>query len=118
MAGGNTQMNEKQLEHLNHPFYKDAEKYREDVRKGQILKGAEKYPKPFSPKDWTARELLLHAMQENVDQAHYIVGLAEKLEEYEALIVIYKEALRYYAKYDHSHFDDTQVAREALGLED
>lgn len=104
-------MNKKQLEHLRHPFYREADKYREEVRRGQILKGAEKYPKPFSSDDWTAKELLLHAMQENIDQAHYIYGLFEKLEKYE-------QALKYYAKYDHSHYDDTQVAREALGLED
>lgn len=70
--------------HLEHPFYGDANKYREDVRREQILKGAAKYPEPFNPKSWTAKELLQHAMQENVDQAHYIFGLYEKISEIEA----------------------------------
>lgn len=68
-------------QHLEHPFYKDANVYREDIRKEQILKGAHKYPEPFNPNSWTAKELLQHAMQENVDQAHYIFGLFEKVEE-------------------------------------
>jgi|GEM_PF-5109668 len=69
--------------HLNHPFYQKANNYREEVRIGQIKKGSEKYLEPFNPKSWTAKELLEHAMQENVDQAHYIYGLYEKIEEYQ-----------------------------------
>lgn len=66
------------LKHFNHPFYAEADQYRQDVRKEQINKGAEKYPEPFNPHSWTARQLLRHAMQENVDQAHYIYGLYEQ----------------------------------------
>lgn len=72
-----------QERHLNHPFYSEANQYRETVRREQVLKGAAKYPEPFNPASWTAKELLAHAMQENVDQAHYIYGLFEKLEEFD-----------------------------------
>lgn len=69
--------------HLDHPFYAEAHDYREQERREQILKGAAKYPKPFDPSDWTAKELLQHAMQENIDQGHYIYGLFEKIEGFE-----------------------------------
>lgn len=76
----------RERQHLEHPFYKDANVYREEVRKEQIIKGAHKYPEPFNPNSWTAKELLQHAMQENVDQAHYIFGLFEKIEEMQTQI--------------------------------
>jgi antitoxin component HigA of HigAB toxin-antitoxin module len=66
--------------HLNHEFYKRAAEYREGERIGQIIKGAHKYPEPFNPFSWSPRQLLQHAMQENVDQGHYIYGLYEWLE--------------------------------------
>jgi hypothetical protein len=72
---------EKKHEHLNSPFYKRSENFRAEVKRGQILKGAEKYHEPFNPRSWTAEELLVHAMQENVDQEHYQYGLYEKLVE-------------------------------------
>lgn len=86
-------MNDNQKRHLNHDFYRNANVYREGVRKGQILKGADKYPEPFNPKSWTPRELLEHAMQENVDQGHYIFGLYEKLEEMERQTREYQERI-------------------------
>jgi hypothetical protein len=61
--------------HLNHPFYAEANQYRETVRREQVLKGAHKYPEPFNPFSWSPKELLQHAMQENVDQGHYEYGL-------------------------------------------
>lgn len=69
--------------HLDSPFYKESNEYREIIRLGQILKGAEKYPEPFNPHSWKPEELLAHAMQENVDQGHYIYGLYEKIREME-----------------------------------
>lgn len=72
---------ENQLKHLAHPFYDEVENYREEVRMRQILKGADKYPEPFKPENYSAEELLQHAMEENVDQGHYIYGLHEKLEQ-------------------------------------
>jgi hypothetical protein len=70
-------------EHLSSPFYKRSEDFRANVKRGQILKGAKKYPEPFNPHSWTAEELLVHAMQENVDQEHYQYGLYEKIIELE-----------------------------------
>lgn len=63
------------IKHLEHPFYKDAQDYREQERVGQIVKGSEKYPEPFNPLSWTPKQLLQHAMQENIDQGHYQYGL-------------------------------------------
>lgn len=66
--------------HLSHPFYIKAKEEWESVRKGQIVKGAEKYPEPFTPSSWTNDQLAEHAIQENVDQLHYIVGMKERME--------------------------------------
>ena len=73
----------RQVNHLDHPFYSEAREYWQSVQEGQIHKGAEKYPEPFNPSNWTARQLLEHAMQENVDQAHYIYGMYTKMYEME-----------------------------------
>ncbi|QGF21765.1 hypothetical protein Sam46_gp66 [Bacillus phage vB_BcM_Sam46] len=74
---------ENKKRHLLHPFYQRANEYREEERRNQIVKGSEKYPTPFEPMEWTPKQLLQHAMQENVDQAHYIYGLYEWIEEME-----------------------------------
>jgi hypothetical protein len=71
------------FKHLEHDFYKDAQDYREQERIGQIVKGSEKYPEPFNPDSWSAKELLQHAMQENIDQGHYIYGLYSKISKLE-----------------------------------
>jgi chromosome segregation ATPase len=68
---------------LNHPFYAEANQYRETVRREQVLKGAHKYPEPFTTESWTNQEIIDHAMQENVDQAHYIYAAKERMEELE-----------------------------------
>ncbi|WP_096199495.1 hypothetical protein [Bacillus sp. FJAT-45350] len=67
--------------HLSHPFYKNVQTYRESVRIGQIKKGAEKYPEPFTTSSWSNDEIVEHAMQENVDQAHYIYACKERMDE-------------------------------------
>lgn len=85
------------LDPMDHEFYQQAHAYRERMRRDQILKGAEKYPTLFNPDDWTDIELLDHAMQENVDQGHYIVGLGMKNKKYrEQLqkIMVYATALK------------------------
>jgi hypothetical protein len=90
--------------HLEHPFYSEANKYREQERIGQIVKGSEKYQEPFNPASWTAKQLLSHAMQENVDQGHYIYGLYEKIEEMERELVKYKNRCKdYEAKINAEH---------------
>lgn len=71
--------NEQFQRHLKNPLYTDARAFWESVQTGQILKGAAKYPEPLNPDSWTAAELIMHAMQENVDQAHYLTALLSKL---------------------------------------
>ena len=71
------------MRHLEHPFYREARECWQFAQQGQIRKGSEKYPEPFTPSSWTVRELLDHAMQENVDQAHYIYGMYQKVQEME-----------------------------------
>ena len=71
------------MRHLDHPFYREARECWQFAQQGQIRKGSEKYPEPFTPSSWTVRELLDHAMQENVDQAHYIYGMYQKVQEME-----------------------------------
>jgi hypothetical protein len=89
--------------HLQHGFYKESEAYREQIRIGQIIKGAHKYPEPFDPFNWSPKELLAHAMQENVDQAHYEYGLylwidrmIQQLEKAEKLIKSHEEVGKKY----------------------
>lgn len=74
---------ERQQRYLAHPFYKEVRDCWQITQGGQIRKGAEKYDEPFNPASWSASELLEHAMQENVDQAHYMYGLYVKMYEME-----------------------------------
>lgn len=80
--------------HLDHIFYQDAESYRRGVRFGQIKKGSEKYPEPFTTASWTNDEIVEHAMQENVDQSHYIYACKERMDEQEKEIERLRQALR------------------------
>jgi len=82
----NTSKRENLINHLNSPFYRECDDYREVQRLGQIKKGADKYPEPFNPNSWSGEELLAHAMQENVDQAHYIYGTYKKLSDAKLMI--------------------------------
>lgn len=52
----------------------------------QILKGVHKYPEPLNHESWTFTELVDHAYQENVDQAHYLSALQLKANQYEQKI--------------------------------
>lgn len=69
--------------HFNHPFYKNARNEWIKMQDEQILKGSEKYPEPFTPSSWSNEQLAEHAIQENVDQLHYIVGMKERMEQQE-----------------------------------
>lgn len=73
-------MNENQKKHLDSRFYKEAKNYRDLVTIEQILKGAEKYKEPLNPRSWTVKQLVEHAMQENVDQGHYIYAIQSLIE--------------------------------------
>jgi hypothetical protein len=72
---------EQRAKHFNHPFYINARKIWTNHQWAQIEKGAVKYPEPFTPSSWTNEQLVEHALQENVDQLHYIVGIKERMEE-------------------------------------
>jgi hypothetical protein len=74
------------IEHKNHPLYIDAQNFWNDVQRQQIMKGMEKYPEPLNPESWTFEQLIEHAMQENVDQAHYLTALREKSREQDTYI--------------------------------
>lgn len=82
---------ERKNKHQNHPFYKTARSKWLTVQNNQIDKGAEKYPNPFEPSDWTTEDLVNHALEENVDQLHYIVGLGEQLKAKEKIILELKK---------------------------
>jgi len=64
--------------HLFHPLYNDAHATWVSEQHNQIAKGAEKYPEPLNPASWTFEELFRHAVQENVDQMHYLQAMFEK----------------------------------------
>jgi hypothetical protein len=51
-------------------IYDAASKHWLKVQQEQIQKGMEKYGTPLNPSDWTGKQLLNHAVQENVDQMH------------------------------------------------
>lgn len=69
-----------------YPFYKKARDLWERTQVGQIIKGLQKYPEPFNPHSWTAKELLDHALEESVDLVHYLVGLKDLVDEKDAVI--------------------------------
>jgi predicted nucleic acid-binding Zn-ribbon protein len=81
MNGTPVAANENEQKHLQWPFYQDAAAYREQIRIGQIIKGSKKYPEPFTTASWSNEEIIAHAMQENVDQEHYIYAAAERMTE-------------------------------------
>jgi len=81
-------------EHLNHPFYMNASNYREHIRIGQIMKGAEKYPKPYNPENYTPEQQIEHFMQENVDQGHYAYGLFVTIKKQEGYIEDLEEKIK------------------------
>lgn len=78
---------ERKNKHENHWFYKTARAVWLSVQNKQIQKGAEKYPNPFDPGEWSNDELANHALEENVDQAHYIVGMKQRMNEQEKRIL-------------------------------
>ncbi|UVI31194.1 hypothetical protein [Paenibacillus spongiae] len=75
-------------------IYGKALAYFQEVQKQQIEKGRQKYPEPLNPASWTELELIDHAMQEAVDQVHYLTALRIKVLERQAEMIemIAKEA--------------------------
>lgn len=74
---------EKYLQQCNNPFYQEVDAKDQEIKEQQWMKAAKKYPRPFSPDDWTPQELLTHFLQENYDQRVYGVALGQKLEDAE-----------------------------------
>jgi uncharacterized protein YaaN involved in tellurite resistance len=77
----------------NFPFYQLARDLWLKVQEKQIVKGLHKYEEAFNPSNWTADELLNHALEESVDLVHYIVGLKVKNEELNRNIAFLKAEL-------------------------
>jgi hypothetical protein len=71
---------------LNHPFYKDADAFRNEIKMETLKKAAVKYPEPFNPFKWTITQLGKHAMAENYDQQNYIYGMFVRLQAQETTI--------------------------------
>lgn len=86
---------EKTTEHFESEFYKEVQRYTEEIAHRQIVKGAFKYPEPFNPDSWTCQELADHAMEENRDQAVYITGMRDRMIKQENMN---KELLKAYAR--------------------
>jgi hypothetical protein len=61
-----------------YPIYQKARDLFERTQEQQIVKGLHKYEGPLNPAEWTAMELIDHAMQELVDGVHYLTALKEK----------------------------------------
>jgi hypothetical protein len=80
---GKPKLLEKLHTHLSNPLYKEANFNWQRTQLQQIIKGAEKYSEPLNSASWTGQQLIEHAMQENIDQAHYLTALGEKIKELE-----------------------------------
>lgn len=72
---------EKLKEHFNNPLYSKTRDVWEKAQFNQILKGAKKYPETFNPRSWDNDELFNHAVEESIDQMHYIVGMKQRIDE-------------------------------------
>lgn len=62
----------------NAEIYRSARKAWVEIHQKQVRKGFEKYPEPLNPDSWTEEELIIHAMEENIDQFHYLTALLLK----------------------------------------
>ena len=103
-------MNENLLKHFNHPFYQKVDQITDEVKLMQIRKGAEKYPEPFTPSSWTGKELAVHALQELRDGQVYVVGMLERIEEYEQAI----DRIIYYFSTVEIRQDVLEIINQAL----
>lgn len=75
-----SEFEERLQEHQDDWLYHATREITEEVRQEQIAKGAEKYDKPLGAAKWSFPEIIKHAFQENIDQAHY---LTKALHQYE-----------------------------------
>jgi hypothetical protein len=77
---------------LDNILYKRVRKSHADILHNQIVKGAEKYSNPL-PGAWTAKQLIRHGKEENVDQFVYYEALEMVVERMEKQINLLTEAL-------------------------
>jgi hypothetical protein len=75
----------------SHWLYKQARSLWRETQDGQIKKGEEKYPQPLGDADWTWQDIVRHAVEENVDQMHYITLLQHHLAEMEDELIRLRE---------------------------
>ena len=75
------------------PFYKKCEQTFQKIQNLQIQKGLEKYNRPLDPTNFSIRDLVLHALEENIDQLHYLVAILEKTEEQDEQYLLGKLAI-------------------------
>lgn len=68
----------REMSALFHPTYRKARERFQRVQEEQIMKGAEKYSEPLNHESWSFEDLQNHAMQELVDQVHYVEAMGEK----------------------------------------
>jgi hypothetical protein len=73
-------------------LYKRVRHSHDQILNNQIRKGAEKYPDPL-PGTWTARQLIRHAKEENVDQFVYLEATEIVVEQMEMEIDVLKDQL-------------------------
>lgn len=83
-------------EHLENWLYREARDVTENIRIEQIIKGAEKYEVPLGDADWTAKGLINHALQENIDQNHYLTMLVFKVHQMELLLKEKDHEMKFY----------------------
>lgn len=72
--------------HLDNPLYKQALAFWRAIQQRQIKKGAAKYPEPLGYYNWKPLELINHAVEENVDQMHYLTALKQNTNDMENAI--------------------------------
>lgn len=63
-------------------LYARVRKSHDEILDNQIRKGAEKYPDPL-PGQWTAKQLIRHGKEENIDQFVYYEALEMVVERME-----------------------------------
>lgn len=109
---------ENNMKHQNNPLYKEASKIWQDTQTEQINKGAGKYPEPLNPDNYSLDELLQHAMQENVDQVHYLVAMKKKAEAMEAELELGRRSnnavMQLLQEYKNETRDLLDIAREII----
>jgi hypothetical protein len=67
-------------------LYTKAQEVFQKIQNQQIQKGLEKYNTPLKSENHTIEELVLHALEENIDQLHYLVAILEKVQDKKKVI--------------------------------